>query len=548
MLLRSIPVKHPLARITKFWNWKNKRLLLILLLPPLVFYFNMSKFEENGHFSLSSTGDYLSLYMLNYQYQFYHNRIRLWNEGRCIDSPDGTKLVVAFCDPDQIQSFSLTVNNKLVYDRTGQCVGYDSFQYNASLTLLNCEEDVLEHLFDIANSSYLYTKQTVGTAEHLCITPMSSFIKGGSGRLKKIKPGSPCLNDPVGITWCDNVASRILLIEELTFQEDRGLLRNLVVPPGDSDCDFKACGMNKQTPRIQKLPPDEMSRCTKPWECVTLVTKTARRPLLVARLAQSVRDSYGYDLPIAAYDDGPDDYSLEIRQMISQYPLLHYVVGEDADYGIGEGRNKALGLVKTKYFFLLDDDILLLNTTDMRTMIDILDTTDAALVGGEIEKRGNFAGLIKFGYFNDTTKTRKMGLFPKTCDKENRTVPSFPACIQCDMNTNIFMARTDPIKQIGGWDPELKILEHKDFFLKMKLAGLKVAVCHDILVKHDPPEDGTPEQGEGYRAKRSRGSSRFRRLYENRYNFHESFVMYKQEVSEQGEVMFYSKTNKDGFC
>ena len=530
-------------------DWKSKRYILtfsvVLLLSSyvsIVMYLNnnMSNLDEN----------------VNYQYRFHHHRIRLWNEGRCIDSPDGYKLVVSFCDPDQTQSFSLTAANKLVYDRTGRCVGYKSFQQNASLILQNCEDTTTESLFQIANSSYLnlFTEQNVGNVETLCLSPMatSTQIKRKGGKWKEVNNNqgkSPCLNNPVAITKCDNVASRILLMEEQSFQSDRSVLRNLVVPPGDADCDFKACGLNRKTPPIKRNPDHEILRCEGPWECVTLVIKTARRPHLVVRLAQSVRDSYGYDLPIVAFDDGPDDYSDDVKQNISRYPLLNYVVGEDEDYGIAEGRNRALALVKTKYFFLLDDDVLFLKTTDMKTMVDILDTTDATLVGGQLAKRGNFAGLIKFGYFNDTTKVRKMGLFPKTCDIVNQTVPSFPSCIQCDINSNIFMARTEAVKTIGGWDPELKIFEHKDLFIKMKARGLKVATCHHIQLQHNPPAEGSPEQVDGYLEKRKRSKNpRFLSLFENRYNFQVSFYMDGQDVNEFGEVMYYSRTYKGPRC
>ena len=33
-------------------------------------------------------------------YRFHNHRLRLWYGGRCIDSSDGKKLTVQFCDPD----------------------------------------------------------------------------------------------------------------------------------------------------------------------------------------------------------------------------------------------------------------------------------------------------------------------------------------------------------------------------------------------------------------------------------------------------------------
>ena len=36
-------------------------------------------------------------------YVFHNNRLRVWYNGRCIDSTDGTTLTVQFCDPDVAQ-------------------------------------------------------------------------------------------------------------------------------------------------------------------------------------------------------------------------------------------------------------------------------------------------------------------------------------------------------------------------------------------------------------------------------------------------------------
>ena len=97
-------------------------------------------------------------------------------------------------------------------------------------------------------------------------------------------------------------------------------------------------------------------RCKRVPDCVTVVTKTARRPYLVMRLAQSIRDKKGYDLRIIAYDDGPNDYPQEVWDDMAQYPFLQYKIGDSDDMGISLGRNLALKMVKTKYFLLVDDD------------------------------------------------------------------------------------------------------------------------------------------------------------------------------------------------
>ena len=73
-------------------------------------------------------------------------------------------------------------------------------------------------------------------------------------------------------------------------------------------------------------------------------------------MAQSIRDTKGYDLPIIAYDDGPGNYSEDIWGEIRRFPKLRYVITDDEDLGISKGRNLAINEVKTKYFLLVDDD------------------------------------------------------------------------------------------------------------------------------------------------------------------------------------------------
>ena len=62
-------------------------------------------------------------------YIFYKHRVRLWYEGRCIDVTSEGKLVIAFCDPDVRQAFSMTRDYRLVYERLGKCVDQIKLTY-----------------------------------------------------------------------------------------------------------------------------------------------------------------------------------------------------------------------------------------------------------------------------------------------------------------------------------------------------------------------------------------------------------------------------------
>jgi GT2 family glycosyltransferase len=237
--------------------------------------------------------------------------------------------------------------------------------------------------------------------------------------------------------------------------------------------------------------------------------KTARRPHLIVRLAKSVRETLGYDLHIVAYDDGPNDYSEEIWKQIAEYPLLKYVVSNNEDLGIARGRNLAIMQVKTKYLFLLDDDIKFVNETNLEELVEILDETDAVVAAGSYMGNIKFTGYFHYGHFDQNTAKPKLVFFHEACTLINQTIPNHPNCVRCDITSNVFLARTREILDIGGWDPEQMIHEHKDIFIRLKAAGMKVALCPEVKLHHARPSK-IEVKGEDYNEKRRRkGDQRF---------------------------------------
>ena len=46
------------------------------------------------------------------------------------------------------------------------------------------------------------------------------------------------------------------------------------------------------------------------------------------------------------------------------------------------------------------------------------------------------------------------------------------------------MARTDDVRAVGGWDEDLKLNEHGEFFLRVMQRGFGVAYLPDVTVRH----------------------------------------------------------------
>ena len=431
-------------------------------------------------------------------------KLRLSYTGKCVgSSPDG-RVRVMFCDPgEEEQYFQLLPDGKLQFgsDGEGKCVQLGMGE--TRLILGKCSSGALR--FEFVNGSYLQTLD----GEVKCVSPIKAAKDG------LVPNRTPANRDPVTLTRCDKDASKIELIEKASFLESR---RHLLLPlplPGPTKCDFPACGINKEAPSAQPLPLAQVERCLNLSRCITVVTKTARRPQLVMRMVESLRavDKYR-DIAVVAFDDGGEEYSSEIMEKIAEFPNLEYVIGDEKDMGISRGRNLALKRVRTKYFMLLDDDNLINNLSDLELLVEILDTTDASLVGGAYKYNRDFAGFLNFGFHS----SGKRALFASygSCKKKKDIIPNFPSCVRCELTANAFMAKTRDIINVGGWSDELKVMEHKDLFLRLKAEGKKVVYCPKFKVLNRKPEKEL--QTEGYWLLRRKREGHMRVLFNNRWN------------------------------
>ena len=54
----------------------------------------------------------------------------------------------------------------------------------------------------------------------------------------------------------------------------------------------------------------------------------------------------------------------------------------------------------------------------------------------------------------------------------------------CDIVHNLFVAKTHDVRALGGWDEDLKLNEHEEFFLRVMQQGLGVAYFPNVTVRH----------------------------------------------------------------
>ena len=437
-------------------------------------------------------------------------RLQLAHEGKCIGSSNGSVLDVVYCDPTQKNTVHFLADGGIVLDRTGKCLVMG--KYPSKLGILNLGDCSNMIRFKLVNESYLQLiDDNPESPTALCISPIKE---------RKIPELSPKLGNIVGLTHCDEDGSSLNLIEETNFIERR---KHLLLPQIEQKqrCGFSACAINKRVAPVKLISSKSVTRCSNMSECVTVVSKTARRPHLELRLAQSIRDSKGYDLPIIVYDDGVGPHSDKLTRQIDKFSNMQYIISDEEDLGIALGRTLALKLVKTKYFLLLDDDSIFNDSTNIEMMAKILDTTDASLVGGDVAENHHFGGYFQF-VTGAKHHEQILNHYNGACYATNETVAGFPLCMRCDTTSNFFMAKTSDVLEVGCWSQELKVREHKDLFLRLKAAGKKVAYCPDFTIanKKEAPKISRKT---GYELKRMGRSEQMETMFKNLWNLDRAF-------------------------
>ncbi|MCI0335817.1 MAG: glycosyltransferase [Planctomycetes bacterium] len=203
---------------------------------------------------------------------------------------------------------------------------------------------------------------------------------------------------------------------------------------------------------------------------VTAIIKTFQRPRALERLIRSIRRFYP-QLAIAVADDG---FTPTWRGDVDYLRLAE-------DVGLSAGRNALLRHIRTPYFLLLDDDLEFSRHTRIDCLLDLVASGVVDIAGGDYHrcKRKFLFTRRRWQPFH--------GIF-RFQDGDLRlvlaTLASFPNYQLCDVVHNFFVARTEEILGLGGWDEELKLNEHVEFFVRVHRRGMRVAYCADVIARH----------------------------------------------------------------
>ncbi|KAG8446833.1 hypothetical protein GDO86_014333 [Hymenochirus boettgeri] len=199
---------------------------------------------------------------------------------------------------------------------------------------------------------------------------------------------------------------------------------------------------------------------------VTITTKTFLRYDKLRVLISSIRMYYP-EIKIIVADDNNVTEKIEDKN-VEQYFM---------PYGKGwfAGRNLAVSQVTTKYFLWVDDDYFFTKDTKIEKLLDVLESTNLDLVGGNVEgNHFSFTLTVQDGDEEGDCLHWKPGSY--------RSLQGFPKCVLTGGVVNFFLAQTDRALSVG-FDPKLQRVAHTEFFVDA-LGHLRIGSCSDVSIGH----------------------------------------------------------------
>jgi hypothetical protein len=206
---------------------------------------------------------------------------------------------------------------------------------------------------------------------------------------------------------------------------------------------------------------------------LTGLVYASERPRAIARLVRSVQRHYP-QLRLLVADDSRQPRPIAGADWIRLPP----------DVGVSAGRNAALARVRTPYFLLLEDELQLTGRTHLERLLAPVAENRLDVAAGDCIRCRR-----KLVLFTSRSPDPAHATFEFTGDTL-RLCPGHRSAdarfLDCDLAHNFFVARTDKVRSMGGWDPQLAVDERVEFFVRAERFGLRVGVCPDAIAQRWP--------------------------------------------------------------
>lgn len=235
---------------------------------------------------------------------------------------------------------------------------------------------------------------------------------------------------------------------------------------------------------------------------ITIIIKTFNRKQNLIKILESIKHYYPL-IQIIILDDSKKVYEKNILKLFPDLKITY--ISTEFDIGLSKGRNIMVKNVSTEYLLLCDDDYVFDDRTDLNLALEMIKTYNVDILGGLVLNRMKINNLFSLLWAlkkpsrildvikkNEYPEVYNGKFYGDNMDLLLRLENSLECdqhidVYETDIITNFFLANTQKVNNMGGWQPEnIKVGEHKAFFWRAKKAGMRVMFSPMFSVLHFP--------------------------------------------------------------
>ena len=232
---------------------------------------------------------------------------------------------------------------------------------------------------------------------------------------------------------------------------------------------------------------------------VTGIVSTIARPKALTRMLTSWLHQMP-ESPLVVVDQSREHYTQAL-----QLPALIRAIETPFDIGGCQGYQRALEAVDTPYYALLEDDFVLTKHSDLPLLALMVRDTPYSLVGGGLFRDGERLQMYRGNFIQMADDHLHVELVER---EDPRAIWQF------DILPNFYVADTADVRDtMGGWDCDLKLVDHLGFYLRMQEAGFRVGYLPAVSANHMQQQARNEREGRQYGALRKRRQDYYRQKF-----------------------------------
>lgn len=225
-----------------------------------------------------------------------------------------------------------------------------------------------------------------------------------------------------------------------------------------------------------------------------IVIKTFMRENPIQELVKSIAERIHVPYRLYIADDSGEIGVKKERLYKELESQGHCILRLPYDVGISAGRNAAIDALEDENFVMvMDDDLFITENTDITVPLKLLHLMpDKMICGGFTNSRYPCWNRLVID------KDHLLHVFhvpePNEEWKEVESDINGPACryLPVDEVTNFFVARRE-LFDTARWDPDLKLCEHGEFFIRLMKTQPDIVVASPDFTCDEPTYPKTPE-------------------------------------------------------